>query len=1580
MDANELGRWTRFAAKGGIGKCTATQDCIAEGAEDLMFMKGDDIVVLMQLPGEDDMYLGYCESVVGRFRGSDVQFHSRLKKPVMTKRSSRSLSRSSSRPSSSQSNAAPLLVSKDPLPTMAQMQRTSPSLPPAPSRLSYSYSSTSISVTEDTSTTSTLSSPRHHHASPLMPSSPLLPPPVSLHEENQHFRSASHSSGSTALDSAPRTPADFGKEEQGGDLVRIVSLSRQVDSPTQLTEEGTLTRDASEELLAQVKAEAHRTQSQQTISAQRSPSPVSVKENEIPESPSWLDTSDDVSSRISVALSDGEVGIGLSLLNDFVGGDGDDASSTYSTPNRNSLATSLASGNAPAPTEAIRQSAVVSERSSVYSTASHSAGLEGPHPPFAASLRSTSSRASMHPSISDSEYGGEEWEGASDIYDNYRYSRYSVASKASRLSRGSMYTVASGLGLEPPPPVPSDGHRPSLDSVRQGAGRERLGSVTTTSSSVEEVRVVGSPHGSSSSLTSLRDVAEGKRVPPPLELSAARHTKQNSVVAMSSSPGSTTSPLLHGTFNSPMTSPASHSPSFLSPGSPPLTAPGFSNVPGGAASALRQRLAQAQDHATTPDPMEISEQGVNAQSRKSTVPSVVSDIEHERSYSQSQGHTSPVRSPPTSPTSPSAMSEKKRMIETTFYVANQAPPPPYTPTSSVAGSSSQTSGATASTSQPLRPGPAPSDRPVGVAIPRPQNAQNASNAFTRRSLFLPHPHAPKPAETPSGPMYGRQPMNQAPSGPVPGSVMHTLHMARAVYGDPARPRMVTIYGLCEPDLGSAIGPVPIRFALEPLNSIPANRARASGPAPFGFDARPVGPMGDVVQGAVGGSGAGAGAQQEQGSGKVIPRANFFPKTQTPRPRSRSFSGFDTVETEVIIPPEAESQGDQTATLHALTKRSKSTPFPSSSSSPALSHTVTPPATNQNVPATSATAKPIHKPSPLSLSQNNVVATAASPPLSPPVSPRVPSSPLAQPPVNAPSVAEMRPVSSTTEARQPSPNLSLGQASSVLTSPTLTSPTLPPEPPTARPVLRQVSSSSSGHSTPGPSTPVSPTKHRPFHVLRHSRSSTLSHRPSGSSSRDLSPQSRSSMQGRRSGETDASHASEARSILVSPTPSAPTVSLRSKLSLPTLKIKVNDRVSQHEDRSPTLSVTPSDYSDQPTVSVKDMNFELVKPVASLASISEDPLRSPPLPSPGVRSEFGSSLRPGSPATSMLSASSGRTSTTQAPEPVRRTPSIGPKPPEPQEVEAHRQRELRWISMMASVPASQARKNKKVRKLLWEGVPASVRYLVWAHLTDSKAKRMEGLYAKLVKRERVPASASIERDVNRVFASEPPLLDGSLVNLLQAYLSMVPDVQYGRGLTVIAGHLLLHSPEEDAFWTFVSLMDSHLRLYFSAHPVQMEVDASLFGKAVEANESAVAKKVFIDMAIPPASLCRPWFTALFMEALPSEHAQRVWDIFMFDGVAFLIRAGLAIIQCCKHQILKTPDREAILNTLLHPPASLLPTSPDAFLEMAAAVKLKDDDVRKQRIKLEAQVKRQTQARGHTVQVTASGVPPPISLPRS
>lgn len=286
-----------------------------------------------------------------------------------------------------------------------------------------------------------------------------------------------------------------------------------------------------------------------------------------------------------------------------------------------------------------------------------------------------------------------------------------------------------------------------------------------------------------------------------------------------------------------------------------------------------------------------------------------------------------------------------------------------------------------------------------------------------------------------------------------------------------------------------------------------------------------------------------------------------------------------------------------------------------------------------------------------------------------------------------------------------------------------------------------------------------------------------------------------MQGRQSIESEGSHRSEVRSV-VSPVPSlgppAPQT-LRSKLSLPVLKIKGSDRSIhsvQSEERSPTLSIAPSvaasitpsispseNQADKPRVQIKDVDFELVKPSGQLSVIEEDHSSSP-LPSP-IRPEVASSLRAASPAFSMFSGISTRT----APTPASRSDTPATVASENKEskgdVEAHRQRELRWISTISSVPASQARKNKKVRKLLWEGVPASVRYIVWAHLTDSKAKRTDNVYYKLTQRERVPASTNIERDLRRVFPEDHQLHDGSLLNVLQAYLTMVPDIHYSRG---------------------------------------------------------------------------------------------------------------------------------------------------------------------------------------------------------
>jgi hypothetical protein len=381
----------------------------------------------------------------------------------------------------------------------------------------------------------------------------------------------------------------------------------------------------------------------------------------------------------------------------------------------------------------------------------------------------------------------------------------------------------------------------------------------------------------------------------------------------------------------------------------------------------------------------------------------------------------------------------------------------------------------------------------------------------------------------------------------------------------------------------------------------------------------------------------------------------------------------------------------------------------------------------------------------------------------------------------------------------------------------------------------------------------------------------------SQGRDFTPDT-SSARGRPSGDTDAASMRSTRSNVISPTPVARQPSLRSKLSLPNLR----RNLSRQDDTSNAGSA--SQPSDTDTMQVKDMDFELVRPNLShlqpqrtnedSSLIGRDSLGDPKYPS---------SLRTDSPAVSTSSprspiVSDGPSPTAPPWQPVV-PPTIQSKLPESDSsMDTHRQREQKWMSVLSTVPPSQSKKSKKIKKLLLEGVPSSVRYLVWTHLTDGKARSVPGVYAQLGARGRVPAFVDIEKDVQRCFNDHPHLqsMQGSILSLLQAYLTMVPDVQYSTGkfssihlltdpsylsliisagLTLIAGQLLLLAPEEDAFWIFISIMDTHLRPYFSSTH-QIDVDSELFSRALESSDSVVAKKILNDMSINPIAICRPW----------------------------------------------------------------------------------------------------------------------------
>lgn len=1489
MDATELGRWTRFAAKGGIGKCTAVQDCVAEEPDDLMFLKDDEIIVLMHLLDQEDVFLGYCEGVVGRFSGANVRFHGRLKKPVMTKRSSTyrsaSVGSSRSRPSSSQS--AMTLAAREASPQIPLHNSPAPTRTSSPTRMSYSYSNSSSVVSE----TSSISA----HAEPST-SGYNIPASLADLEKERYSMLAPFGALVTTVDS-PVEPEEIDGDAYtpgsplGHNGVSALNLRQNDYSPLSPPAVSPLNirKLSPKPVLRALPDEDVHTASQESFS---------------------FDTEESSRiSRISIETSDGVTGIGLSLLQGFMGAaDGDDSASVassrssvrlseqeesrYDDSSRPGSSESTVEGPPAASIDAeFRPNSEYSQySSSPQSTREQFDDLPPPLPAYAREP-SIMSRSSMH-----SEYSGNsEWEG--DIYDQYRYSRFSVASKMSRLSQGSLRPMGTGPDV---PPIPSD-----IQAALASQSAKRGGS--SPLDDVEENTLNSSPTDAGSAARGAEETTDDmserimKGRPSPLELIGGRAS----------------SPLLHAAFGSPQstTTPLSMdsflSPSIRSPRSPNESSP----LPNGASSAS---FGAQQDQTLQPAspiirPGRASFVRVNSTERLSGQNIVVEDDE-----SLPSPFDTPSPSTPQQPVPP----------------PQERVPPPYALT-------------------PGRGSPAPPPSsllagPMG-AVPRPAPpGGRPADPVPRQSLFMPHPHAPKPANTPTGPMYGRQPVGPGqpmpPSGPPPGSAFQILRMALAY----SQARLTTIYARFDYDLASSAGPVPISFSLDPPMDIPANRPASVRPQiPSSRSASPaIVPERHMVSSPLAQSARPTEGREVPNTlqpSQPIHRANFVPSAPGQRPRSRSFSGFDSRPT-----PAQSDVGDDSVviapSLSVVTKRSKS-----ASATPVASPIELPTPQRATVSHTSTAVRTVQKPSPLSFSQNNIVASSPSPP----ASSHVPRRELVASP------SPISPVAETPIACEPSFDRSSAK------SPPMRNVHLGGQDP-VRQQSRGTLSSETSRSSP-PSSPRSPSG--PFPVLRHSRSSLST--SSKSSAANTLTRPRVSSQGRPSQDHRPRRPSDLQSNTATPSPDPSESSssfLRTASRSSTSTHRAHDRSLLQPDGSPESSVVSFDHAqDHKTVSIKDMDFELVNPTVLHSPLAASSVES--LPLPPRRADVMSNA----------SINGSATSFKQQIQEKRPTDIASVEIQETTDMDAHRQRELRWISTMSSVPPSQSRKSKKIRKLVLEGVPASVRYLVWAHLTDSKAKRMDGLYGRLGQRERVAQIADIEHDSQKKFHDQP-LQHQCLVNVLQAYLSMVPDIQYTRGLAVVASQLLMQSPEEDAFWTFVSLMDSHLRPYFSRSNVQLDVDASLFLKALEINDPAVSKRIFVDMAIQPMAICRPWFCYVFTDSFTSDYLLRIWDVFLFEGVTVLFRVGLAIVSCCRQLLLQSKDQDALLKILAHPPLMCLPSNPDTFLELVFSVKLKDEDLRKQRAKLEAQFKRQTQPRPSLSSIGSRGPTPPISLPKS
>ncbi|OCB89507.1 RabGAP/TBC [Sanghuangporus baumii] len=774
---------------------------------------------------------------------------------------------------------------------------------------------------------------------------------------------------------------------------------------------------------------------------------------------------------------------------------------------------------------------------------------------------------------------------------------------------------------------------------------------------------------------------------------------------------------------------------------------------------------------------------------------------------------------------------------------------------------------------------------------------------------------------------------------------------------------------------------------------------------------------------------------------VLLRPNFSPRVGTARPRSRSFSDFarEVPVGSVVMEKRASEEGSTPSTVASVQSLRESVALPANDASAgngagAASSNANN-ATGSNgvnghplrqsatVNGSSPPKRSIHTPSPLSRPENNAVVATETPRASSfsmsnsnsSSKSSIPLSPLGRTFISSSQTQLPNSVEANTARSSAAETSSLGLASGRPVIPAVSrsmgvrqmasvdnfrtgpdrqdaQPLFAPSKSVLQPIRRN-SGPSAGPSSAAISGPVTAVANSVPSATNQQNVTASSPSPVQRLRRLSSPSSKRHERTISQQSQTSSTTSEMRSV-VSPPPGAVASSstpspvqrsnsIKSKLSLSHLRMRHTAKESSIDTQTPSPSTGPAtpvfDFDNQPeTVQVQDAEFEMIRP--TIRRVSSEPMSDDSIIIP----DEGPSLQRDSTTVESPVSGSGRSLLSPHPstiaDSVTEHQHMPPRKSTEEDAAAHRARELKWMSVISSVPPPQARKNRKVRKLVFEGVPSSVRYLVWSHLTDCKAKRIPGVYGQLGKRGRVAASQVIERDAARCFSNHPHLQDpkGPLVGLLQTYLTMVPDVQYQTSLALVAGHLLLQSPEEDAFWIFTSMMDMNLRAYFSPKSVQMDADALVLGRAVELTHPQLAKKLFVDMSIPPLEICRTWLPSLFATTLPQDYVNRIWDVYFCEGPPFLFRVALAILSCCRGAIESSSDRTAVLSYLSRPETmSLLPEDPEEFVNLAMAVKIKDEDIKKQRVKVETELRRRTQSaqRNSAPRLVSS-----ISLPRA
>ncbi|XP_036311277.1 TBC1 domain family member 4 isoform X6 [Pipistrellus kuhlii] len=230
-------------------------------------------------------------------------------------------------------------------------------------------------------------------------------------------------------------------------------------------------------------------------------------------------------------------------------------------------------------------------------------------------------------------------------------------------------------------------------------------------------------------------------------------------------------------------------------------------------------------------------------------------------------------------------------------------------------------------------------------------------------------------------------------------------------------------------------------------------------------------------------------------------------------------------------------------------------------------------------------------------------------------------------------------------------------------------------------------------------------------------------------------------------------------------------------------------------------------------------------------------------------------------------------------------------------------------------------------LKEGVPKSRRGEIWQflavqyrlrHRLPNKQQPPDTSYKELLKQLTTQQHAILV-DLGRTFPTHPyfsaQLGAGqlSLFNLLKAYSLLDKEVGYCQGISFVAGVLLLHMSEEQAFEMLKFLMyDLGFRKQYRPDMMSLQIQMYQLSRLLHDYHRELYNHLE-ENEISPSLYAAPWFLTLFASQFPLGFVARIFDIIFLQGTEVIFKVALSLLSSQETLIMECESFENIVEFL-------------------------------------------------------------------